>query len=94
LNLKHEKIEEEVIVIDSREPVARFLKPYAVFISYHNGKEDKFFDLIEEKGSISREEDQILMKHYESCRNQVGGKARIEEMLRSIDYLEDRECMK
>ena len=34
--------------IDSREPVARFLKSYAVFISDHTGKEDKFFDLVEE----------------------------------------------
>lgn len=29
--------------IDSREPVARFLKSYSVFISDHTGKEDKFF---------------------------------------------------
>ena len=36
----------------------------------------------------------MLMKHYESCLNQIGGKARIEEMLRLIDYLEDREWMK
>jgi hemerythrin-like domain-containing protein len=33
---------------NSREPVARFLKSYAVFISDHTGKEDKFFDLVEE----------------------------------------------
>ncbi|MGB8023793.1 MAG: hemerythrin domain-containing protein [Nitrososphaeraceae archaeon] len=78
----------------SREPVARFLKSYAVFISDHTGKEDKFFDLIEEKGSISKEEDQMLMKHYESCKNDVGGSARIEQMLKLIDYLEDRNWMK
>jgi len=82
------------INIISREPVARFLKSYAVFISDHTGKEDKFFDLIEEKGSISKEENQMLMKHYESCKNNVGGSARIEQMLKLIDYLEDREWMK
>jgi len=82
------------INIISREPVARFLKSYAVFISDHTGKEDKFFDLIEEKGSISKEENQMLMKHYESCKNNVGGSARIEQMLKLIDYLEDRELMK
>ena len=43
--------------VDSREPVARFLKSYAVFISDHTGKEDRFFDIIEEKKSISEEED-------------------------------------
>jgi hypothetical protein len=63
-----------------REPVARFLKSYAVFISDHTGKEDKFFDLIEEKGSISKE-DQMLMEHYESCKNDVGGSIRMEQML-------------
>jgi len=34
---------------DLREPVARFLKSYAVFLSDHTGKEDTFFDMIEEK---------------------------------------------
>ena len=82
------------INIISSEPVARFLKSYAVFISDHTGKEDKFFDLIEEKGSISKEEDQMLMKHYESCKNDAGGSARIEQMLKLIDYLEDRNWMK
>jgi hemerythrin-like domain-containing protein len=82
------------INIISREPVARFLKSYAVFISDHTGKEDKFFDLIDEKGSISKEEDQMLMKHYESCKNDIGGSTRIEQMLKLIDYLEDRNWMK
>ena len=80
--------------IDSREPVARFLKSYAVFISDHTGKEDKFFDLVEEKHSISREEDLMLSKHYEKCRNQAGGKLRMEQMLKLIDYLETKEWMK
>ncbi len=77
-----------------REPVARFLKSYAVFITDHTGKEDSFFDLIEEKGSISDEEDEMLVRHYESCRNSVGGKERIEQMLKLIEYLENRDWMK
>lgn len=80
--------------IDSREPVARFLKSYAVFISDHTGKEDKFFDLVEEKKSITEQEDQMLIKHYDSCRNQVGGKVRMEQMLKLIGYLETKEWMK
>ena len=80
--------------IDSREPVARFLKSYAVFISDHTGKEDKFFDLVDEKKSISEEEDLMLIKHYESCRNQAGGKIRMEQMLKLIDYLETKDWMK
>ena len=80
--------------IDSREPVARFLKSYAVFISDHTGKEDKFFDLVEERQSISEAEDLSLIKHYEICRNQSGGWERMEQMLKLIDYLETKEWMK
>jgi len=97
---KKEAKEREKIIVESdedpkiKEPVARFLKSYAVFITDHTGKEDKFFDLIEEKGSISTKEDQMLLQHYEVCKNQIGGKARVEQMIRLIEYLESREWMK
>ena len=77
----------------SKEPVARFLKSYSVFVFDHTGKEDVFFKIIQEKHSISDEEDIQLVKHYEICRTQTGGQARIEEMIRLIEYLEDREWM-
>jgi hemerythrin-like domain-containing protein len=76
------------------EPIARFLKAYAIFIDDHTGKEDKFFDRIEEDKIISRSEDELLLKHYESCMNQAGGKIRIEQMINLINYLENREWMK
>lgn len=78
----------------SKEPVARFLKSYAVFVFDHTGKEDLFFKKIQKKHSLSEEEDIQLVKHYELCRNQVGGRARIEEMIRLVGYLEDREWMR
>ena len=77
-----------------KEPVARFLKSYAVFIDDHTGKEDKFFDLIESGNLLSEEEDKGLLKHYEACKNQVGGEIRIKEMLRLINYLEEQDWMK
>ena len=77
-----------------KEPVARFLKSYAIFITDHTGKEDKFFDLIEEKDSISTKEDQVLLQHFEVCKNQIGGDARLVQMIRLIEYLEGREWMK
>ncbi|MGB8036012.1 MAG: hemerythrin domain-containing protein [Nitrososphaeraceae archaeon] len=77
-----------------KEPVARFLKSYAVFITDHTGKEDKFFDLIEEKGSVSTKEDQMLLEHYDVCRNRIGGTDRVEQMIRLIEYLEGRQWMK
>lgn len=76
------------------EPIARFLKAYAIFIEDHTGKEDKFFDRIEERKIISNSEDELLLMHYKSCLNQAGGKLRIEQMIRLINYLEKREWMK
>ncbi|TLX66827.1 MAG: hypothetical protein E6L03_08530 [Thaumarchaeota archaeon] len=80
--------------INSKEPVARFLNAYSVFINSHTGKEEVFFDLIEEKGSLSHEEHTQLMEHYKVCRNNVGGKDRMEQMIKLIGYLEAREWMK
>jgi len=77
-----------------KEPVARFLKSYAVFIDDHTGKEDKFFDLVESSKSLSLDEDKRLLEHYEVCKNQVGGETRIQEMLKLIDYLEEQDWMK
>ena len=78
----------------SLEPVARFLKSYAVFIDDHTGKEDKFFDLVDERNVISDKENEMLLKHYEICKNQAGGKARMQEMIILIEYSEEREWMK
>jgi len=77
-----------------KEPVARFLKSYAVFIDDHTGKEDKFFDLVESSKSLSLDEDKRLLEHYEVCKNQVGGETRIQQMLKLIDYLEEQDWMK
>lgn len=79
---------------ESKEPVARFLKSYAVFISDHTTKEDTFFDIVEEKKIVSVEEDEMIKKHYEACKVQSGGKTRIEELLRLLEYLENTQWMK
>jgi hypothetical protein len=63
-------------------------------VSDHTSKEDVFFKDIQEKDSISEEEDEQLLRHYETCKNQIGGQARIEEMLKLIDYLESRDWTK
>jgi hemerythrin-like domain-containing protein len=77
-----------------KEPTARFLKSYAVFIADHTGKEDKFFDLVQQANIISKKKDEMLLRHYEECKNQMGGKVKIEQMMRLIEYLEDRCWMK
>lgn len=77
----------------SKEPVARFLKSYAVFVSDHTGKEDVFFETILRKHTLAETEDAELLKHYAVCRQQAGGQARMEEMMRLIEYLESREWL-
>jgi hemerythrin-like domain-containing protein len=78
----------------NKEPVARFLKSYAIFVSDHTAKEDEFFKIIQEKNSISEKEDRELLRHYEACKGQIGGQARIEEMVKLMGYLEEREWAK
>jgi hemerythrin-like domain-containing protein len=78
----------------NKEPIARFLKSYAVFVSDHTAKEDIFFKDIQAKNSISEEEDKQLLGHYETCKGQIGGQARLDEMLKLIDYLESRDWAK
>lgn len=80
--------------IDSREAVARYLNAYSIFISDHTRKEDEFFDLVEYKGSLSEKEHAILMEHYKLCQADVGGKVRMEQMLRMLEFLENRDWMK
>jgi hemerythrin-like domain-containing protein len=79
---------------DRREPVARFLKTYAEFVTDHTGKEDRFFEAIEEQKSISSDEDRQILLHYEICRQDIGGAARIETLKKLIEYLEEREWAK
>ncbi|HET7643974.1 MAG TPA: hemerythrin domain-containing protein [Nitrososphaeraceae archaeon] len=76
-----------------KEPIARFLKAYSVFITDHTRKEDNFFDMVERKQSISSDDDEIIKKHYEICKFQIGGEIRIQKMINLIEYLEDREWM-
>lgn len=63
-------------------------------IDDYTGKEDKFFDMVEKKKVIADNEDKIMLEHYELCKNQAGGESRIQEMIRLIEYLEEREWMK
>lgn len=79
---------------ESKEPVARFLKSYAVFISDHTAKEDTFFDIVEDKKKVSAEEDDLIKKYYQVCKDQSGGEARIEELLKLLEYLEHTPWMK
>ena len=75
---------------NQREPVARFLKAYAAYLDEHLTKEDKFFD-IAEKQVLSQDEEKMM---YEEFRAVTAVVTKLDEMIKSIDYLETTPWMK
>jgi hemerythrin-like domain-containing protein len=74
---------------DQREPVARYLKAYAVYLDDHLTKEDKFFDIAESE-ILSKDEEEMM---YEEFRAITAVMTKFEEMIRLIDYLEKTDWM-
>lgn len=74
---------------DKREPVARYLKAYAVYLDEHLTKEDKFFNTAQNQ-ILSKEEEQMM---YEEFRAVTAVLTKFEEMVHTIDYLETRPWM-
>ena len=75
---------------DEREPVARFLKTYAVYLNEHITKEEHFFD-ITEKEILSQEEERLM---YEEFRAVTAITTKLNEMLGLISILEQKPWMK
>lgn len=75
---------------NTREPVARYLKAYAVYLDDHMSKEDMFFD-IAEKQVLSPEEEKMMFDEFKAVNAVV---TKLDELLKSIDYLEQTEWMR
>ncbi len=74
---------------DAREPLARFLKTYSVFILDHTSKEDRFFNDIKERKLLSDKEEDDLKKAFELMRRDCMRKSGdMEEMLRQLESAE------
>lgn len=75
---------------DSREPLARYLKTYSVFILDHTSKEDRFFVDVKEKRSLSDTEEQDLKKEFErmkrECMRKSGNLVKVLEELENADW--------
>jgi hemerythrin-like domain-containing protein len=71
---------------DAREPVARFLKVYSVYLFDHLNKENQFFDEAETH-VLSKEEEIEMYEQYRSVTDTV---KKIDEMIKEIDWLETR----
>ena len=74
---------------DAREPVARFLKTYAVYLNDHMTKEDAFFDRAE-KEVLSPDEEMMMYEEFRAVNATV---LKVEEIIGLIDSLEKADWM-
>ena len=75
---------------DAREPVARFLKAYSVYLQDHIAKEELFFEKAENT-ILSKEEEQEMFEQFQSV---MAITKKIEEMIKQIDHLENQSWFK
>ena len=75
---------------DAREPVARFLRTYSIYLQDHMAKENEFFDKAE-KTVLSKEEEQEMFEQFQSV---IVITKKIEEMIKQIDFLENQSWFK
>ena len=75
---------------DAREPVARFLKAYSIYLKDHISKEDAFFGKAE-NDVLSKEEEKEMFEQFQSV---MAITSKIEEMMQVIEYLEKQSWFK
>ena len=68
---------------DAREPVARFLRTYGIYLQDHLNKEDKFFD--EAEKAIEPEEEKEMFEYFQAV---MATTKKVDEMIKEIDNLE------
>ena len=72
---------------NAREPVARFLKTYSIYLMDHMTKEEKFFDEVESE-ILSKEEE---FEMYEQFTSSMVTSKKIEDLIQEIQYLENQQ---
>ena len=75
---------------DRREPVARFLRTYSIFLIDHMKREEEFFERAE-KEILSKEEEQEMLEQFQSI-SAIAEK--VTSLLKDIDYLESQDWSK
>lgn len=71
---------------DAREPVARFLRTYSIYLQDHMSKEEDFFDKAQSQ-VLSREEEQEMYEHFQSV---IAITKKIDDMIKEISFLEQQ----
>jgi hemerythrin-like domain-containing protein len=75
---------------NAREPVARFLKTYSIYLMDHMTKEEKFFDEVESE-ILSKEEE---FEMYEQFTSSMVTSKKIGDLIQEIQYLENQQWFK
>ena len=75
---------------DSREPVARFLRTYSIYLNDHISKEEDFFDKAETT-VLSKEEEKEMFEQFQAV---TAVTTKIEKMIQEISYLEQQSWFK
>ncbi|ABK78488.1 hypothetical protein CENSYa_1879 [Cenarchaeum symbiosum A] len=70
---------------EDREPVARFLRTYAIYLMDHLSKEDKFFD--EAEKALDPAEEKEMSDYFLAAK---AAAQRVDELVKEIDDLETR----
>jgi hemerythrin-like domain-containing protein len=71
---------------DAREPVARFLRTYAIYLSDHLSKEDEFFKKAPQV--LSKEEEQAMYEQFQSV---MAVSTKVETVMKEIEYPEKQD---
>ena len=71
---------------DAREPVARYLRTYSIYLMDHMTKEENFFDKAEAE-VLSKEEEYDM---YEQFKSVMTISKKLEDMIKEIEYLENQ----
>jgi hemerythrin-like domain-containing protein len=74
---------------NAREPLARYLKTYSVFILDHTSKEDRFFTDVKEKRSLSDKEESKLRREFERMKHECVRKSG--NLIELVQQLENAE---
>ena len=72
---------------DSREPVARFLKTYAIYLEDHVKNEEEFFKKAEAE-VLPKEEEQAMYEQFQSV---MAVSTKMTTILEQIEYLEKQD---
>jgi len=75
---------------DAREPVARFLRTYFIYLGDHLRKEEEFFSSVQ-NNILSEEEEREMYEQFQSV---MAVSTKIQDVMTQIEYLEKQDWFK